>query len=143
MKKILVVDDCADIITAVKKGLEDISTEFKVTGAESGSKCIDFLKTDTPDLILLDIMMPEMNGWRVLKILHENEQWKSIPVVFLTAKTDNFSKAYGKIISNKYIEKPFKIIDLKNKIVDVLENLSHNSDKKEKIIEDMIENIPS
>ncbi len=143
MKKILVVDDSADIITAIKRGLEEISTEFNVVGAESGSECIDFLKANKPDLILLDIMMPEMNGWRVFKILRENEKWKSIPVVFLTAKADNFSKAYGKIISNEYVEKPFKIKDLKDKIENILENPSKNLGIKAEIIDDMIKNIPS
>jgi DNA-binding response OmpR family regulator len=69
---------------------------------------------------LLDIMMPEINGWDVYARLQENEEWKKIPVVFLTAKTDDYSKGFGKLVSEDYIEKPFELDELAIRIDEVL-----------------------
>jgi DNA-binding response OmpR family regulator len=84
---------------------------------ESGEKCLELLKNNQiPDLILLDIMMPEMNGWEVARKLRENSEWRKIPIIFLTATEDETSKITGTIIGKYYIEKPFEITNLKEKI---------------------------
>lgn len=70
MKKILVVDDDLSIRYAIKEGF---FTEYEIISADSGKKCFRYLESEIPDLILLDIMMPEMNGWQVLKRLKESE----------------------------------------------------------------------
>lgn len=120
-KRILIVDDNPAIIFSVKNGLEEEYDDFDVVGAEGGQKCFDFLsKEERPDLILLDIMMPDINGWDVYAMLQEKEDWKNIPIVFLTAKTDGYSKGFGKLAVEDYIEKPFNIEDLKNRINAVL-----------------------
>jgi two-component system response regulator VicR len=122
VKTIMVVDDNADVITSIKYGLEGITDEFQVIGADSGKQCLSFLlQNKIPDLILLDIMMPEMNGWETFNKLKENKTWKKIPVVFLTARIDNIAKNAGRFLGEDYIEKPFEIQDVKNRISKVLE----------------------
>jgi len=119
-KKILVVDDNPDIIIAVKNGLESISNDYEVLGAESGMKCLEMLKTDNPDLVLLDIMMPEMSGWETFDKIKGNQNWGNIPVIFLTARTDNIAKKAGGFLGDDYIEKPFKIDELIKRIEQIL-----------------------
>lgn len=122
MKKILVVDDQIDIIFTVKKIFEELSDQYEIIGADSGKQCIEFLKNnEKPDLILLDIMMPEMSGWEVVNQLRENELWRSIPVVFLTARTDNTAVNAGKFLGEDYIEKPFEKDDFIRRILRIFE----------------------
>jgi CheY-like chemotaxis protein len=109
------------IIYSVKEGLERLYEEYEVKGALGGKQGLELLENgEQPDLILLDIMMPDMNGWDVFATLQEHESWKSIPVVFLTAKSDDYSKGFGKIACEDYIEKPFDVEDLKKRIDIVL-----------------------
>ena len=65
-KRIMIVDDNLDVIAMVKKGLERITDEYEIIGIDSGKKCLESLNDQIPDLILLDIMMPEMDGWETL-----------------------------------------------------------------------------
>ena len=121
-KKILVIDDNPMILFSVKEGLEEKFDSYNVDSANGGEECFDLLeKGNVPDLILLDIMMPEISGWDVYARLQENEAWKKIPVVFLTAKTDEYSKGFGKLVSEDYIEKPFDLDELARRIDEVLE----------------------
>jgi CheY-like chemotaxis protein len=118
-KKIMIVDDEADQIYTIKLVLQNYSDNYEVIGATSGEQCLDLLKNNQiPDLILLDIMMPEMNGWDVAAEIKKNSNWNKIPLVFLTAKTDTYSKTFGGIVSQEYITKPFekkKLIECINK----------------------------
>ncbi len=121
MKKIMIVDDEPGLIFSIKCALENFSEEYKVIGAESGRECFDLLKNgQMPDLIILDIMMPEMNGWDVFTKLKENPEWMEIPVVFLTAKVDSYSKGFGKMAAAEYIEKPCDIKNLEKRIDKIL-----------------------
>ncbi len=120
VKKIMVVDDNPDVIFSVKNGLENVTDDFRIIGVESGEKCLEFLETEHPDIILLDIMMPGMSGWKTFDKIKENEAWKQIPVVFLTARTDRVAKNAGGFLAEDYVEKPFDIKDLKNRIDTVL-----------------------
>ena len=121
MKKIMIVDDNPDLLFMVKKGLERIDQEFTVISANGGKECFKFLqKGDQPDLILLDVMMPEMNGWDVFTKIKENPNWRKIPIVFLTAKTDDYSQGFGKISAEDYIGKPFEISELRERINKIL-----------------------
>jgi two-component system alkaline phosphatase synthesis response regulator PhoP len=117
----MIVDDEPDQRYTIKITLEDANEDFEVISASSGMECIKKLKENpVPDLILLDIMMPEMNGWEVLKIIRENNKWKNIPVVFLTAKTDELVDKHTNILANDYIEKPFEINELNKRIKKLL-----------------------
>ena len=72
MKKIIIVDDEPDVIYSIKEGLEN---DFEIKGTTSGKQLFQTLELYTPDIILLDIMMPEMNGWEIIKKLKENEKY--------------------------------------------------------------------
>lgn len=120
VKKIMIVDDNRDVIFSVKNGLESLSEEYQIIGVESGEKCLEMLETETPDLILLDIMMPGMSGWKTFDKIKENESWRHIPIVFLTARTDRVAKNAGGFLGEDYIEKPFEIMELKDRVEKVL-----------------------
>ena len=142
VKKIMMVDDSPELTFTAKFALEKIDPDYNVICADGGDKCFELLENnEAPDLILLDIMMPGMNGWQVFKKLRKNAEWKKIPIVFLTAKTDNTSKAFGKILAEAYIEKPFEPNDLKERVDKILEKPFVITETKEKIIGDMIEKI--
>ena len=115
-KKIMIVDDNPDILFSVKNGLEDIDADIQIQGVESGEKCLELLETETPDLIILDIMMPGMSGWKTFDKIKENNKWNGIPVVFLTARTDKVAKNAGGFLAEDYIEKPFNLEDLHQRI---------------------------
>jgi len=121
VKTILVVDDDPGVTHTVKYGLESLDADYKVVCVDSGQKCLKLLENNQiPDIILLDIMMPEMNGWGVQKKLQERIEWRNIPIIFLTATGDPTSKKIGSIISEGFIEKPCKIPDLKQRIDKIL-----------------------
>jgi len=123
VKNIMIVDDNPDLLFSVKAGLEDINPDFKIIEANSAKNCLNMLKNNNiPDLILLDIMMPDMDGWEMFDCLKENENWKNIPVIFLTARTDKVAENAGKFLAEDYIEKPFEIEVLQDRIEKVLGN---------------------
>ena len=127
MKKIMLVDDEQDQIFSIKTGFEvEYPNEYEIIGVESGKKCFELLKKgENPDLILLDIMMPDMDGWEVFDKLRANQSWKNIPVIFITARSDNLAADAGSLIADDYIEKPIEIKELKARIDNVL-NKSKN-----------------
>jgi CheY-like chemotaxis protein len=122
MKKIMLVDDEKDQIYVIKIAFEKLfGKEYMIIPAESGEKCFELLeKNELPHLILLDIMMPRMNGWEVFDRLRANPSWKDIPIVFLTARTDEFAEHAGVLIAEDYIKKPIEIKELKTRIDNIL-----------------------
>ena len=104
-KKILVVDDEKDIVDILKYNLER-ENEFEVLTASNGKEALDLAATN-PDVILLDIMMPELNGFEVCKQLKGNPATSKIPVIFLTAKENEIDEILGlEIGADDYITKP-------------------------------------
>ncbi len=122
VKTILVVDDYSDIVVSVKQVLEDTTGEYRVISADSGEKCLQILQqvTTLPDLILLDIMMPGMSGWDVAARIKQNDRWRDVPIVFLTAKGDEMSVGIGHLATEDYIVKPFEIMKLKESVKRIL-----------------------
>jgi len=93
----MVVDDEEDQLFTVKKTLEYADKEFNVITINNGANCLQYLKNnDLPNLILLDIMMPEMTGWELYDKIKENNEWREIPIVFLSARTDDTAENAGK-----------------------------------------------
>jgi two-component system alkaline phosphatase synthesis response regulator PhoP len=107
MKKIMVVDDDPDILYTVRIILE--RGGYGVIRASSGRECLDILDREIPDLILLDIMMPGMDGWDVLKEIRRREDLKTIPVAMLTAKSFSGGSVKKRDIKGllEYVVKPF------------------------------------
>jgi len=117
-KKIMIVDDEEDIRISVGQIFE--ISGYEVTKAEDGNDCINKLEQETPDIVILDIMMPGMSGWDVAARIKENPKWNNIPIVFLTAKGDEMSIGMGGLASEEYIVKPFDIIKLKERVEEIL-----------------------
>ena len=127
VKTIMVVDDEPGVIYTIKQGLEHVDSEYRVITANSGKQCLELLGMHpTPDLILLDIMMPEMSGWETLKKIKENSSWRGISIVFLTARTDPYAKNAGGFLADGYIEKPFEVHKLKERIDRILDEKENN-----------------
>jgi len=104
-KKILVVDDEKDIVDILKYNLER-ENEFEVQVASNGREAMELAEA-LPDLIILDIMMPELNGFEVCKLLKNNPLTAKIPVIFLTAKENEIDEILGlEIGADDYINKP-------------------------------------
>ncbi len=123
MIKIMIVDDDPDIRYTVRDDLDDVEhKEYFVLEADGGEDCIKLLeKGETPDIILLDIMMPKMSGWEVYDKIKNNKIWSKIPIIFLTARTDDFAKNAGVKLGFDYIEKPFDSVNLKYRINKAIE----------------------
>ncbi|HZA54718.1 MAG TPA: response regulator [Candidatus Udaeobacter sp.] len=114
-KTIMVVDDNPDIITIVKTILE--GKGYKVFSASSGAELLNLLDNQKPDLIILDIMMPEMDGLEVLTRLKSVTDTATIPVILLTAKVQYEDVLGGyKLGADYYITKPFTSTQLVNGI---------------------------
>ena len=119
-KKIMIVEDEEDIRLSVGQIFEVCG--YEVIKAENGNECLERLKNDVPDVVILDIMMPGMNGWDVAARIKENSKWNKIPIVFLTAKGDEMSIGMGGLASEDYIVKPFDIIKLKQRVEEILKD---------------------
>ena len=121
VKGIIVVDDDPGVRYTVKAGIEALDEDYQIIPVENGMQCLDLLKNNQiPDLILLDITMPEMSGWQTYDKIKENESWRKIPIVFLTARTDQIAKDAGNFLAEEYIGKPAKIPELKQRIDNIL-----------------------
>lgn len=120
-KKIMIVDDDSDIIYSIKAGLSTLSQKYEVMGVNSGRECFEHLeKGMKPDLILLDIMLPEMDGWQIYDFLKESEHWNNIPVVFLTARDDEKTMKKGMETDSYCVRKPFQMKRLKEILDEIL-----------------------
>lgn len=116
---IMVVDDNSDITRLIKQGLEYLyPSEYHVICVNGGKKCFEELEKNPtlPDVILLDISMPNMKGWDTLDYLKRNSKWKNIPIIFISGESDELAKNFGKIFGDDFIEKPFKIKNLEARI---------------------------
>ena len=93
MKQIMLVDDESDLRLSIKIALDNLyKNEFSVISAENGEKCINILKQGTiPDIILLDIMMPNMSGWEVYDKIRDNPDWKNITGIEVKLSWENSS----------------------------------------------------
>ncbi len=107
MAKIMLVDDEHDIRLLVRKMLE--KGGYEVSEASTGEECLDRVKDEKPDLILLDVMMAPLDGWEVSKRIKEDEETMGIPIVIFTVRTSDDSKVkslqYAK--ADVHVDKPF------------------------------------
>lgn len=118
-KKILVVDDDAMNLRMAEFILGN--GNYEVCKKESGMECLSYLETERPDLILLDIEMPVMNGIKTFEVIRENEELADIPVIFLTASADSETVLEaGRLGAMDYVKKPFLPEDLLSRVEKVL-----------------------
>ncbi len=118
-KKILVVDDEKDILTLLSSRLE--MSGFEVSTARDGFEAIEKIKTIKPDLVILDIMLPKMDGFQVARLFKFDLDYKDIPIIFLTAKASEEDKNMAKEVGGDYyFVKPFNFQEMLQKIKDIL-----------------------
>ena len=116
MKKILVVDDNVVNLKFVDKMLKS-NEEYKPVLVPSGSKALQFLSKNLPDLILLDILMPEMDGYQVLEEIRKMPKLADVPVLFLTAEEDDSLQDKIRTVGAQgFLLKPFKQETLLNMV---------------------------
>jgi two-component system alkaline phosphatase synthesis response regulator PhoP len=122
MPKILIVDDDPLIRNLLGQILEPFEEKgVELLTANNGLVAIESVKRDRPEIVLLDVMMPKMNGFEVCTILRKDPTIKDVHIIMLTAKGQEIDKHKAKGIgADCYITKPFNIIELINKVSDVL-----------------------
>jgi DNA-binding response OmpR family regulator len=111
MKKILLIEDDADLFALLKYNLE--KEGFQMVGAQTGKGAVEFCRRERPDLILLDIMLPDSDGLDICKGIRSHPEIAHIPVIFLTARASETDRIVGlELGANDYIVKPFFVREL-------------------------------
>jgi len=120
MRKVICIEDDPAMIDLVSLILKNRG--FEVFGATSGQQGLELIASNHPDLVLLDLMMPEMDGWDVYQRMKADENMRTIPVIVVTAKAQNIDKVLGLNIAKvqDYITKPFGPSELVQSITRVL-----------------------
>ena len=108
MKKILIVDDEADIIEILQFVLE--SNGYECITASDGEMGLNLAREANPDLIILDVMMPKINGYKISRLLKYDNKYKDIPILMITARSQEEDKVIGEETgADEYITKPFNV----------------------------------
>ncbi len=108
MKKILIVDDEADIIEILQFVLE--SRGYECITATDGEEGLRLARESNPDLIILDVMMPKINGYKISRLLKYDSKYKDIPILMITARSQEEDKLIGEETgADEYITKPFQV----------------------------------
>jgi len=104
--KVLVVDDEKNIVTAIAYNLQKAG--FRTLTAGDGQRALELAQREVPDLITLDVMLPELDGWEVCRLLRQDRRTKHIPIIMLTVKSDETDKVVGlELGADDYLTKPF------------------------------------
>ena len=114
-RKILLIDDHDSVLKLLEAVLE--VRNYDVCYASSGAEGLEKAQNEMPDLILLDVMMPGMDGFKVCQALKQSEATKDIPVVFLTARGEDTDREMGQRVGGQgFIKKPFRSVELMDTI---------------------------
>ena len=123
-KRILLIEDDADMVEAVKLRLE--ANNYEVLIARDGPEGLEMARTENPDLIILDIMLPKMDGFNVCRMLKFDEKFKKIIIIILSAKVQKSDIERGtEVGADAYVTKPFKSEELLAKINELLASHGH------------------
>lgn len=134
---VLIVDD-DDMMLQMAEYILNKDADVRILKASSGMQCIGTLQQEIVDLVLLDIQMPGMDGLRTMELIRKREDWKDIPVIFLTATSDK-----GTVIKASqlgvagYIKKPFLPLDLVQRVETALLYKTLDSPEINKILDDL------
>src|SRR3984957_11215761 len=111
MKKIVLIEDDADLYSLIQYNLE--KEGFTMAGAQTGKGAIDLCRRERPDLIILDIMLPDSDGLEICRAIRNHSELSPVPVIFLTARASETDRIVGlELGANDYIVKPFFIREL-------------------------------
>ncbi len=121
-KRILCIEDEAEMIDLIRLILG--RRGYEVLGANGGREGIEMIRTEKPDLVLLDLMMPDMDGWEVYQQMKADENTRHIPVIVVTAKAQSIDRVLGLHIAkvDDYIAKPFNPQELIASIENILDH---------------------
>lgn len=123
MAKLLIIDDEVQLIQMLQIRLE--ANDYEIVTANDGVDGVEKVKRENPDLIILDIMMPKMDGYEVCKILKNDPQYSKIPIIFLSARAQEDNMKIGEEKSaDAFVKKPFETADLLSKIKELLKDSS-------------------
>lgn len=118
-KKILIIDDEHDIVETIQFMLE--AQGYRCLTAFDGEEGLKAAKNSNPDLIILDVMMPKMNGYKISRLLKYDNAYKDIPILMLTARSQDEDKAIGEETgADEYITKPFEMDYILKKVKEYL-----------------------
>jgi CheY-like chemotaxis protein len=124
--KILVVDDDPDIVEGITTVLESVD-DYDVRTARDGLKCMRAIKEDIPDLLILDLLMPRMDGFAVVRDLRENPRYRKLPIMILTSVREDASYRRYELETGlamdvqDYIEKPVPPTELLRRVAKLLQ----------------------
>ena len=116
MEKILLVDDEPDVLSSIRESLE--SQGYEVLTAQNGISALELIRNEVPRLILLDLMLPGLDGYRILKLLKGDQRYREIPVIVITARADTQDLTLAtECGAESYFVKPLKVDALVNRIL--------------------------
>jgi len=123
-KKLLIVDDEAHIRMLLEQTLEDLEDDgVEFLMADNGELALDLIESEQPDLVLLDVMMPKMNGMEVCQRVKQNPELDNVYIIILTAKGQEVDKQKGLDVgANRYMTKPFdpdEILDIAREVLEL------------------------
>jgi DNA-binding response OmpR family regulator len=117
--KLLIVDDESDLVEMLSLRLE--ANDYQVISASDGQDGLDKARSELPDLIILDVMLPKIDGYKVCRMLKFDEKYKQIPVILFTARTQASDIKLGADVgADAYITKPFEPDILLDKVAQLL-----------------------
>ena len=135
--RVLVIDDEAPIRLLCRVNLE--AEGIAVLEAADGTTGLELARSDQPDVVLLDVMMPGLDGWRVAEELLEDDRTRGIPIIFLTARAEFRDRARGLDIGGvDYVTKPFNPLELASLVRNLLDRIERGERddlRKEKLSE--------
>lgn len=130
-KKILVVDDEIRVVTVIQKRLESVG--YDVITAMDGNEALMKARSENPDLILLDLILPKLNGYQVCAILKRDKLFKQVPILMLTARSQERDVDEGmRVGADAYMIKPFKNEILLDQIERLLTKVEEKKTKAQK-----------
>ena len=111
MKKIVLIEDDPDLFGLLKYNLE--KEGFAFTGTQSGRDAIELCRRERPDLVILDVMLPDLDGLEICKALRKGSEMSGVPIIFLTARASETDRVVGlELGANDYVVKPFFVREL-------------------------------
>jgi CheY-like chemotaxis protein len=118
--RVLIVDDMADIRFSVREGLKAIDQDYDIIEAKTAEEGMEKIPEFKPDVIIMDIMLPGMDGLDATMLIKNDPSLQHIPVIVLTAKTDKLTKGMSNVAADAFVEKPFDIEVLDQTIKNLL-----------------------
>ena len=130
-RRVVYIEDEQEMIDLVKLILH--RRGFEILGANGGREGLDLVRRELPDLVLLDLMMPDMDGWDVYQQMKADESTQGIPVIVVTAKAQSIDKVLGLHIAkvDDYISKPFSPQELVDSVEKVLKRHQETNQESE------------